>query len=202
MEDVLTGHNNLEQLREIRDQLIAILNSGGFELSKWAANNSTLLPSNHLGEPTVINLDKQGNTKTLGLFWNCSNDTLQYNSEYVIPPTEVTKRTVLSAISKTFDPLGLISPIIIRAKVMMQELWSRNLDWDIPIPRDMYVSWQQLIQEINNIDHLRLPRKVIVVVGFAGDQVLINIRYGVFRHACLFINFPTNCQQYQRIIPT
>jgi len=45
-----------------------------------------------------------------------------------------TKRKMLSEISKLFDPLGLIGPIITVTKILMQGLWKINLDWDDPLP--------------------------------------------------------------------
>ena len=33
-------------------------------------------------------------------------------------------------IAKVFDPLGLISPAIIKEKMLLQMLWSRGYDWD------------------------------------------------------------------------
>ena len=42
----------------------------------------------------------------------------------------VTKHKVVSIISTVFDPLGLVSPVMIKAKLFIQKLWSLNLKWD------------------------------------------------------------------------
>ncbi|XP_024868679.1 uncharacterized protein LOC112452619, partial [Temnothorax curvispinosus] len=51
IDETLFGAHRLEDLRIARDQLIALLRKGGFELRKWASNNSELLsdidPANH-----------------------------------------------------------------------------------------------------------------------------------------------------------
>lgn len=49
----------------------------------------------------------------------------------------VTKRFVLSRISRLFDPLGIVSPVVLVAKLLMQALWVRKLEWDEPIPEDL-----------------------------------------------------------------
>lgn len=36
----------------------------------------------------------------------------------------ITKRTVLAELSTLFDPLGLIIPVIVKAKIFMQDLWN------------------------------------------------------------------------------
>jgi len=46
------------------------------------------------------------------------------------------KREVLRESCKVFDPLGLLSPVTIRAKTFMQSLWQRNVEWDEPLADD------------------------------------------------------------------
>jgi hypothetical protein len=41
-----------------------------------------------------------------------------------------TKRNVLSELSRIFDPLGIISPVLVSMKLLFQELCSENYDWD------------------------------------------------------------------------
>ncbi len=40
MDDFISGYDNLEEATKIRDQVTAILKTGGFELRKWASNNN------------------------------------------------------------------------------------------------------------------------------------------------------------------
>ncbi|XP_070169572.1 uncharacterized protein [Polyergus mexicanus] len=69
-----------------------------------------------------------------------------------------TKRLILSFIAKFFDPLGWVSPVIITAKIMMQELWLRKLDWDFPIAADLLESWKKYCAEFLNLKEIRIPR--------------------------------------------
>ena len=70
------------------------------------------------------------NSKDDAFFFDLSNMTL--NSDDL-----ETKRGRLSLTSKVFDPLGLLTLFIVRAKSMFQELWSRGLQWDDKLPDDI-----------------------------------------------------------------
>lgn len=124
VDDALFGSNSIELIRQIRDQLIALLKRGGFELRKWASNSSELLndidPRYH-GLACDKSLQTDESLKILDISWNSATDTYRFsvNSD----ETQVfTKRVVLSIISKLFNPLGCLSPVVVLAKVFMQSL--------------------------------------------------------------------------------
>jgi hypothetical protein len=77
MDDALTGANSIEETNQIREQLTRLLASGGFELRKFAANHDQLLPDLNNADSHLINFDKNGDTKILGLWWNCRDDNLR-----------------------------------------------------------------------------------------------------------------------------
>lgn len=160
VDDVITGANNLGEIRKIRDQIVNILETAKFELNKWASNNSTLLPSTE-GAAVIINLDKQGDTKTLGLHWNCNNDVLRYSTDHIQRQKLITKRSILSAIAQLYDPLGLVSPAVITAKLIMQKLWNLKVTWDESVPVELHTKWTQFINELPNLNELAIPRMVL-----------------------------------------
>ncbi|XP_075259875.1 uncharacterized protein LOC142351623 [Convolutriloba macropyga] len=47
-----------------------------------------------------------------------------------------TQRKFLSFVSSFYDPLGIISPFLIRAKILLQELWKHGREWDKAISGD------------------------------------------------------------------
>lgn len=63
-------------------------------------------------------------------------------SQLEFPTGVPTKRSVFSLISKLFDPLGLLAPVTIRAKILMQKLWELKLQWDDPLPEDKVTVWR------------------------------------------------------------
>lgn len=97
----------------MRDQLIALLKRGRFELQKWSSNSPDLLHDinsiNHENANSkILQIDEK--IKVLGISWHPSQDIFQYQVklDHKIPRT---KRTILSTIVKLFDPLEWVTPV-------------------------------------------------------------------------------------------
>jgi len=67
-------------------------------------------------------MDNNNPVNILGLQWNTQMGTLSLTSKSPIPSITslTTKRKVLRESCKVFDPLGLLSPVTIKAKTFMQ----------------------------------------------------------------------------------
>lgn len=165
VDDVLTGSDSLEKVIDLQLQLIALLKGGGFELRKWCANHPSILKniaSEHI--ETDFPVEESGNKtiKTLGMYWQPSNDTFQFKVNLFIPPNIITKRVILSDISRIFDPIGLISPIVITAKLFMQEIWLiKGLGWDHPVPEAILTRWTHYQASLKALNQLTVPRRVL-----------------------------------------
>lgn len=162
MDDLLTGAQSLEDAVRLKCEITKILNAACFPLQKWRSNENSFFnntePENH--DTYFISDSDTNNIKTLGLIWNPTDDSFRYSLQidYSRP---ITKRTMLSAISKLFDPLGLVNPTIIVAKIIMQKLWQCRIDWDESVPVDLYTSWQHFLNELVKINEIIIPRHVI-----------------------------------------
>ena len=65
-------------------------------------------------------------------------------------------------IAKLYDPLGLIAPIIIKAKIIMQELWQIKSGWDEALPIDIYTEWQRFTEQLKELNTIKIPRLIII----------------------------------------
>lgn len=54
VDDTLFGDDDVEELRDVRNQLIELLQRGRFQLRKWAANSSDLFKDIPLGQHELI----------------------------------------------------------------------------------------------------------------------------------------------------
>ena len=73
----------------------------------------------------------------------------------------VTKRFVLKYSSQIYDPLGLLSPVTVRAKFLMQEISKQKLDWDIPLPDELQDVWNNLATDLNAATQITFPRQYL-----------------------------------------
>ncbi|KRY06903.1 hypothetical protein T12_16388 [Trichinella patagoniensis] len=139
---VLSCEEEEDKIRRI-EELRKLLEIGGFDLTKQSSNIPTImndLPSEKIEEHKQVT--------TLGMSWNCKNDELSYNiSMETNEKNEYTKREMLSTASRIYDPLGYLTPFIIRAKTLIQELWQRGLHWEDPLPDDLKTTWTRWITE-------------------------------------------------------
>ena len=70
----------------------------------------------------------------------------------------LTKRGLLSFISSIYDPIGIISPLMLEPKLIIQELWTTNLAWDEQLPDDMKQRWIAWKWNILSLAKVKIPR--------------------------------------------
>ncbi|XP_012285896.1 uncharacterized protein LOC105702705 [Orussus abietinus] len=163
VDDVLTGADDLDTALAIQKQLIDLLVTGGFLLRKWVANHPQLLeqvPVELRLSSSLISLAADEQVKTLGLFWNPSSDAFQFKISLLAARAnhQPTKRSILSAIARLFDPLGWLAPVIITAKILIQRLWLAQVDWDQSLPSSVETEWVRYEKQLPAIERISIPR--------------------------------------------
>ncbi|KAH8397335.1 hypothetical protein KR215_012189, partial [Drosophila sulfurigaster] len=120
VDDMLTGAACVEDLKTIKSEVSQILLGAGFELAKWFSNAPGFSASDSTIKP--ITISETDATKTLGVIWLPNEDVFQFRIDDSFMGLKATKRNILSVTSRLFDPLGLLSPLIIKPKILLQEL--------------------------------------------------------------------------------
>ncbi|XP_056648734.1 uncharacterized protein LOC130453149 [Diorhabda sublineata] len=123
MDDLISRTDSVEDAIYLIKHLINILDSAKFPLRKWTSNRTEIFENLNLDLSSSEFMIKDGSsTKTLGVFWFSLEDVFSYSANKLSIKT-YTKRSILSIISQVFDPLGLIAPVTITAKILLQKLW-------------------------------------------------------------------------------
>ncbi|XP_046869030.1 uncharacterized protein LOC124461557 [Drosophila willistoni] len=164
VDDVLTGANTEDQLIRNKDELIQLLGRAQLELGKWVSNTHGIGPLEEAAATSVTG--DASSVKVLGIHWEPKSEIFTYGIR-LSECTESLKRQVLSDVSRIFDPLGLLAPVIVQFKILFQELWLLNLDWDSPLPTKLADRWRKYREDINNIRQLKIRRHI----GYVGKRI-------------------------------
>ncbi|KAM8702168.1 hypothetical protein ACLKA7_000726 [Drosophila subpalustris] len=164
VDDLISGGDSAAEASQIRRQVKDMLRKGGFPIRKWCSNDAEALIGESESEREKLMKFHDGSdiAKALGLAWDTSSDDLLFNFANIMLNARGTKRSILSAIAKFYDPLGLIAPIITKMKIFLQALWKENLDWDESLPQSLHSSWIELTSQISFVCSLKFPRYVML----------------------------------------
>ena len=165
VDDWLSGCDTVEQPACHIRTANKIMSTASMHFAKWASNCTELATYTPVELNSKINLDED--KKILGLKWDPRLDGLLVNSEKPVLLQKLIKRIALSLNSKIFDQLGFFTPSLIRAKIVFQNLWAYQLEWDSPLPveeSDKIMIW---LSEVEGLKDFSIPRQFFPGVKWA-----------------------------------
>ena len=155
VDNLLISSPTEKALVSLYDESKEVLGSAGLHLREWASNVQQVRDS----ATALEEADPREVVPLLGLRWDTNNDTLSL-ARRELDPSPPTKRNVLSSLAKQFDPLGLMTPITIKTKMMVKEMWESKIDWDDELPERMQAEWEHLKTELEGVHEIQLPRQL------------------------------------------
>ena len=154
VDNIVSGTDNSENAVKFYKESNELLESAGFRLRSWASNDTKINAA-----ATQDNVQHETTTAPLlGMKWDTVNDQLLYK-EIDESDNTPTKRSVIRHVSRIYDPLRYLSPVLIQAKVFMQDLWKRKLEWDEQLSPDLQSTWNTILKELNCATTTMIPRK-------------------------------------------
>ena len=109
--------------------------------------------------------------QVLGVNWNMISDELIFDIGDVcqlMKDTRPTKRNAVSLATRFFDPLGVISPITVRFKLLFQQLRETKTDWDEPLTGRLLAEWELLTSDLQQSKPISMSQ---CCVGVESDSV-------------------------------
>ena len=148
VDNVISGSPTEESAIQYFNEARKIMSDANFNLRSWASNSQhlqTLARDNQV-------IDENQLVNVLGLYWNTTEDRICFISKPLDSTSSsvVTKRSILQDSSRVYDPLGILSPVTIRAKLLMLELWQQSVDWDEPLDQQMRDKWRDIVTDLQN----------------------------------------------------
>ena len=174
VDDLVTTHKDVNEAFCMFEKARERMREGGFKLRKWKTNDQLLAQSIAIKETSLETESKiQGpvmeksdpisaKTKVLGLAWDKEKDSVEFDLLKIVEGIKsVTKRSILGTMAAVFDPLGLICPISVAAKVLFQDLCMEKLGWDDPLPQDKLQRWEEWLKGLKNTKVITAPRYIL-----------------------------------------
>ena len=160
MDDLLVSVPDVQEAKKMRTNVAELVAKGGFRLTKWTTNKPEVLQDVPADEMSASGLDLaslgQGTQRALGCVWRPGSDVLGVKVTDMDVPA--TKRGVLSRLSMIFDPLGIVSPFVLRAKLLVQHLWKLKLDWDCQLSGEELMAWENWLSEMPHLEDIEIQR--------------------------------------------
>ena len=169
MDDVLSGEDNMELAKKLVTNVEKIAEKGSFKFKKFVFSGEFL-----------ENGEKQPTEKVLGVNWEPSEDIIKIGIELnhhkkkrghrtepaTLEEIPYTRRICLRLVNSIFDPLGLVSPVTVRLKILMKEhfvIQDKYKKWDTLLEEDDRLEWIKVLRDIQELKQISVPRYCINV---------------------------------------
>lgn len=136
VDDLLLGAESIEEAAWLYKTAIDVMKNAGMTSRKWAKNNEELQLQFGNNEPKFIPegkiLPPSQITKVLGMIWDNRDDCFMYTVESLLEFLTANldyKRFIPKAASRVSDPLGVIAPFVLMAKLLFQKLWILGMSY-------------------------------------------------------------------------
>ncbi|XP_070132588.1 uncharacterized protein [Drosophila bipectinata] len=164
VDDCLTGAETIPEALQRQQQLNKLLQNSGFKLRKWCTNNFQVLQGVPREDITSnVQLEETSyedyTIKTLGITWTPTTDHLCGKTE-IATKANISRRDVVSEIFRIFDPLGLFSPVVMKAKIFMQHLTKKGYEYKDDLPAHLQEEWKRYREELKVLNTIKVPRHV------------------------------------------
>lgn len=154
VDNVLLVASSTEEGKNKCEEAKMLFEKAGMKLREFVSNDENTIRD--LKDEEKLSGEIQ---KFLGMTWDVKTDNLFYPLNLSENDGSITKRIVLSKIATLFDPLGLLSPTLVKPKVFLQNLWNHSYKWDDQISPELKSEFERIIANMK-YDEIKIPRRL------------------------------------------
>ena len=154
VDNVITGTQSYQEAVHLYNVSKQIFKGAAMNLRDWMSNSEEVLNDIPLSDRAT-----RENMKVLGLTWSVKDDRLGLNSQ-IRDENILSKRTVLRQIASIYDPLGLYSPVTLRGKLFLQDLWNQRIAWDKHLIDQDKIQWDAIHEDLKQLANCFFPRHI------------------------------------------
>ena len=201
MDDNSGGSNDLASAKKLLDDILIVMESGGFIGHKIAVSHPDLvkgIPEDRLDPSRVVSvLGLKLDLDTSEFMFNMDEKFAQFDANADV----ITRRDIVAVASMIFDTQGFVSPYIMQYKKLLPLLWHNNTKWDENLvgkidkstkEPDMVAAkavkgFREWIADVDQLKQLRFPRHIegtldaIAIFGDASKTGIGCVAYAIKR---------------------
>ena len=148
------------EIRQGMKEVIALLGEMNINVHKWGFNCSELLdeiPLNRRAKVIKLVDDTGTAIKALGVVWDTEKDVFLFpKAPPILSPW--TMRTMTSSAGQLFDPLVLLGPTTTPVKLLIQNAWRYQKEWDEPVPECLAKKMTLYCRNQERLIEVQIPR--------------------------------------------
>jgi hypothetical protein len=180
VDDELVADNSMGELKIKTQRMDEISEHAGMKNKGWNYSSGG-------DTATALDLGKGAMTEgetlemVLGTFWHPKPDTFNFhvclklktvdNVDVSISTLEefeavrkdllLTRRVVLSNVSRIFDPIGFLTAVLLESKLLLRESWCvKQIGWDDPLPSDQRNRWLTFLSSLLSLEDVVFERSL------------------------------------------
>ena len=142
--------------------LCTLLSYGGFKLTKWVSDSRDVLQAipekERAKDIKDMDIRKDGLPvqRALAVQWCVESNSFRFRVNISSRPP--TRRGILSLASAIFNPLEFLTPFVLTAKEILQDLCRIKVGWDDEIPAEYAARWENWLVDVPKLSEFAVSR--------------------------------------------
>ena len=184
VDDCISGAASDGEAFEVYSQLRAFFESMHMQLHKFNSNSKIFLDRIEQSRRSTEKEVEQ----VLGVKFDTTKDEIYVNVKHSFDKTKpITKRVILSTIASIFDPIGMSSPLLSKAKMILQRTWMEGLSWDQEVSKELQGQFLQWILASKSVLKVTRPYAISKWSGTAKQLHVFSDASEQAYSACIYL---------------
>ncbi|UYV84151.1 hypothetical protein LAZ67_X001338, partial [Cordylochernes scorpioides] len=160
IDNCVTSVDTEAELVDLVEKSTEIFAKAKMDLRMWQFGPIHRVKEVYSRLPPSVDIERSEEASVLGMKWNLLEDTLNVTPKFGVIINSLSKRDLLSHTQQIFDPIGFLAPVLLPAKLLIQQAWTVKTDWDEPLPSTIQENFMKWYSELDTLADIKIPRRV------------------------------------------
>ncbi|UYV76707.1 hypothetical protein LAZ67_14001843, partial [Cordylochernes scorpioides] len=160
IDNCVTSVDTEAELVDLVEKSTEIFAKAKMDLRMWQFGPIHRVKEVYSRLPPSVDIERIEEASVLGMKWNLLEDTLNVTPKFGVIINSLSKRDLLSHTQQIFDPIGFLAPVLLPAKLLIQQAWTVKTDWDEPLPSTIQENFMKWYSELDTLADIKIPRRV------------------------------------------